>query len=122
MACGLAMGEALTQLNEAWRRGGQPTARMRVGILTGPAVVGSLGSAERMKYATVGNTVNTAARLRDRHEQEPSDYERLGGRFVTRCLGAHRLKGRGDPVTIYRVLGRAEDAEAPAVVGVERSA
>jgi adenylate cyclase len=137
VACGLAMGEALTQLNEAWRRGGQPTARMRVGILTGPAVVGSLGSAERMKYATVGNTVNTASRLESfdkmSFELEPehsvcrvlvgeSTYERLGGRFVTRCLGAHRLKGRGDPVTIYRVLGRAEDAEAPAVVGVERSA
>jgi adenylate cyclase len=120
--CALAMGEALEELNRRWREAGQPTARMRVGILTGPAVVGDIGSQDRMKYATVGNTVNTASRLesfdKEAFELEPEQstcrvvigqptFERVAGRFETRCLGEHRLKGKGQPVTLYRVLARA---------------
>jgi adenylate cyclase len=101
---------------------------MRVGILTGPAVVGAIGSRERMKYATVGNTVNTASRLESfdkiSFEVEPSQatwriligestWSRLGGQFAATCIGAHVLKGKGEPVTIYRVLGRSRDVPSP---------
>ncbi|MBT39564.1 MAG: hypothetical protein CL938_13595 [Deltaproteobacteria bacterium] len=118
--CALAMGEALEALNEDWRRDGRPTARLRVGILTGPAVVGHIGADERMKYATVGNTVNTAARLetydKTAFELEQSTFRILVGQatldrisdcFTTQSVGDHVLRGRGEPVTIYRVLGRA---------------
>lgn len=122
--CALAMGEALEELNARWRANGLPTARMRAGILTGPAVVGEIGSEDRMKYATVGNTVNTASRLESfdkmSFEVEPEQstnrvligqatLDRLGDRFVTKCLGDHRLKGKGRPVTIHRVLARSRD-------------
>lgn len=117
--CALAMGDALEELNENWRRGGLPTARLRVGILTGPAVVGHIGADERMKYATVGNTVNTAARL-ETHDKTAFELEQstcrilvgqatldlVGDRFTTQSIGDHVLKGRGEPVAIYRVLGR----------------
>jgi adenylate cyclase len=122
--CALAMGEALETLNAGWRERGQPTARMRVGILTGAAVVGHIGSERRMKYATVGNTVNTAARL-ESFDKEPFELEpeqstvriligqatadRVGDRFVLRCLGEHVLKGKGEKITIHRVLGRRAD-------------
>jgi len=122
--CALAMGDALRTLNQGWRERGLPTARMRIGILTGPAVVGDIGSQDRMKYATVGNTVNTASRLEgfDKmgFELEPeqstlrilvgqSTLDRLGGEFATKCLGAHVLKGKGEPLTIHRVLGPSRD-------------
>ncbi len=117
--CALAMGEALEELNDDWRSDGRPTARLRVGILTGPAVVGHIGADERMKYATVGNTVNTAARL-ETHDKLAFELEqstcrilvgqatldRIRDRFTTESLGDHVLKGRGEPVAIYRVLGR----------------
>jgi adenylate cyclase len=122
--CALAMGEALAELNAGWRERGQPTARMRVGILTGPAVVGHIGSERRMKYATVGNTVNTASRL-ESFDKEPFELEpeqstirvligqatadRVADRFVLRCLGDHVLKGKGEAITIHRVLGRRID-------------
>ncbi len=120
VACALDMAGELERLNERWREQGAPSARMRVGILTGPAIVGSLGSAERLKYATVGDTVNAAARL-ESFDKAAFDVEsasfrilvgeetrrRLGGRFRTLPLGAHRLRGRGEPLEIHRVLGRA---------------
>jgi len=118
--CALEMGEALDELNEDWRRHGESTARVRVGIYTGPAVVGTIGSADRSKYATVGNTVNTASRL-ESFDKESFQEEarttcrvlvgdptrrRLADRFETSCLGEHVLKGKSEAVTIYRVLGR----------------
>jgi adenylate cyclase len=118
--CALDMAAELERLNERWRREGGRTARVRIGILTGPAIVGSLGSAARLKYATVGDTVNTASRLESfdkagfdadaegfRILVGEATWRRLGGRFRTRSLGVHRLKGKGEPLEIYRVLGRA---------------
>jgi adenylate cyclase len=120
VACALDMAEELERLNERWRRQGEPSARMRIGILTGPVIAGSVGSAAHLKYAMVGDTVNTAARLESfdkaAFDAEPEGFRiligeethrRLGGRFRTRALGAQRLRGKGDPVPIYRVLGRA---------------
>jgi len=117
--CALAMGEALEALNVAWQRDGKPTARLRIGILTGPAVVGHIGADERMKYATVGNTVNTAARLETHDklafEREQSTcrilvgqatIDRVADRFRFESLGEHALKGRGEAVAIYRIVGR----------------
>jgi adenylate cyclase len=129
--CALAMAAALDELNEQWRRAGRPTARLRIGILTGTVVVGAIGSAERMKYAAVGDAVNTAARLesfdKEAFEQDPHSFrvligqatlERLGGGFETECLGDHLLKGKGARVTIHRVYGRrAEGAAEPAYLG-----
>ncbi len=120
VACALDMAEELERLNERWRRQGAPTARMRIGILTGPVIAGSLGSSEHLKYAMVGDTVNTASRL-ESFDKTAFDAEsegfrilvgeethgRLGGRFRTRAIGAQRLKGKGEPVEVYRVLGRA---------------
>jgi adenylate cyclase len=68
--CALAMGRALEELDREWESRGLPTARMRIGLFTGEAVVGSLGSKARMKYTTVGDTVNTAARLESFRKEE----------------------------------------------------
>src|SRR6516164_2305481 len=59
----LAIGQALASANVERRTRGQPPVRLRIGIHTGPAVVGSIGSPSRMNYTIVGDTVNTAQRL-----------------------------------------------------------
>lgn len=41
--CGLAMSQQLKQLNQAWQAEGKPIPSMRIGILTGPLIAGSLG-------------------------------------------------------------------------------
>lgn len=121
VACALQMERELVRLNERWRRAGLPTGRMRVGIFTGPAVVGAYGSEQHLKYTSVGATVNTASRLESfdklgfETEPEPREarilvgeptWKRLGGRFRGECIGAHQLKGNSEPVTIYRIHGR----------------
>jgi len=118
--CALAMGAAMDRLNADWRKRGQPTGRVRVGIFTGPAVVGSLGGDDSMKYTTVGDTVNTAARLESFSKDAfSSDAERadwriligdstmqhLDGAFRIEDLGSHSLKGKQESIRIYRVLG-----------------
>jgi adenylate cyclase len=118
--CALAMGAAMDRLNADWRARGLPTGRVRVGIFTGPAVVGILGGRKSMKYTTVGDTVNTAARLESfakddfSSQAERSDWriligettmQYLGGAFRAEDLGSHALKGKHETTRIYRVLG-----------------
>jgi len=118
--CALAMGAAMDRLNEDWRKRGLPTGRVRVGIFTGPAVVGILGGRKSMKYTTVGDTVNTAARLESfakddfSSQTERSDWRILIGDTTMQYLdeglrvedlGSHALKGKHETTRIYRVLG-----------------
>jgi adenylate cyclase len=123
VSCALAMGEAMDRLNEEWRERDLPTGRVRVGIYTGPAVVGILGGGKSMKYTTVGDTVNTAARLESfakddfSSNAERADWriligsgtmERLDGAFRTLDLGSHAVKGKNEMIRIFRVLGRSD--------------
>ncbi len=115
--CALAMGVALSRLNARWRDQNYPTERLRIGIMTGPVIAGSVGSAQRMSYTTVGDTVNTAARLESfdkvRFKEDlaneyriligESTWKRLGPGYSSVCIGSHRLRGRKGQVTIYRV-------------------
>src|SRR5262249_21293784 len=63
VACAIEMQCARGARNEANRDRGWPPLEMGVGIDTGTAVVGNMGSARRIKYGVVGHIVNTAARI-----------------------------------------------------------
>ena len=62
-AAALAMQGAMAEINEDHVRRGLPRFEMGIGVNTGEAVVGNIGSAQRAKYAVVGNAVNVAARV-----------------------------------------------------------
>jgi class 3 adenylate cyclase len=62
-AAAIAMQRAMVEVNEAHARRGFPRFEMGIGINTGEAVVGNIGSEQRAKYSVVGNAVNTAARV-----------------------------------------------------------
>ena len=57
------MQVTLTQQNEKRRREGRPTFDMGIGLHTGPAIVGSFGSRQRLDFTALGDTVNLASRL-----------------------------------------------------------
>jgi class 3 adenylate cyclase len=119
------MGAELGRLNQRWVREGLPAGRMRVGLSTGPVVVGLLGSSDRLKYTSVGDTVNVAARLesfdREGFGEEAGapvfrvlataeTVRRLGDGFETEPLGTHPLRGRASSVAIHRIRGLASGA------------
>jgi adenylate cyclase len=125
----LGMKQALSDLNEEWADEGRPAAGIRVGVATGVVVSGSMGSADRLKYGVVGDAVVTAQRLEalglDKvdhdFEQQPARIlinaatnAQLDPTFETECVGEFLVKGKNEPVTVYRVHGRTEAGEEAA--------
>ncbi|WP_261208340.1 adenylate/guanylate cyclase domain-containing protein [Laspinema sp. D2d] len=120
VTCALGMAAALKSLNQQWEQGGKPTVSMRVGIATGPLVVGSLGSHHRQDYTIIGDTVNIAARLESYDKSidggicriliSEETYHLLPKRFSTKRVDRVLLKGRQQPVNIYQVCGEQINA------------
>jgi len=121
--CALAMRQEIERLHDYWRQQGMPSARMRVGIFTGPLIVGSLGSKERQEYTVIGDTVNTASRLESYEKSVDADnicriligestLQYLNEQFKTECVGKVYLKGKQLEVTIYRVVSRIQPRQS----------
>ena len=82
--------------------------RIGIGLHHGPAVVGNIGSAERMQYTAIGDTVNIAARLVSRAEPgqiliSETMYQAAGGGDLFHDLGPISVKGRDAQVRVYSV-------------------
>jgi adenylate cyclase len=123
VSCALAMRDRLITINERCIERGLPRLRMRVGICTGSVVAGCLGSSMRMKYTTIGDPVNTAARLESLDKQSfdsghdttdcrilisDTTHELLGNRFLLTLVGSFDLKGKEEQVQVYSVEGFAD--------------
>jgi len=81
---------------------------MRIGLNSGPAVVGNMGSRTRFDYTMLGDAVNLAARLEGVNKQfrtytmvSAATVEKLGGAFPVRELARVAVVGRKEPVTIF---------------------
>ena len=86
-----------------------PSIKMRIGIHTGPVVVGTLGNDLRVEFKAVGDTVNLASRMEGLavpgSTYVTEDTFRLTeGIFRFEVLGEHLVKGRADTVKAYRVI------------------
>jgi len=111
MAC-IDMQARLEKMRARWREEGQPELHMRIGLCTGPAVVGNMGSKSRMDYTMMGDTVNTAARLEGVNKiygiytlVSDSTRHAAGDSIVTREIDAINVIGKAVPITVYEILG-----------------
>lgn len=114
--CALAMEKEVMRLNTELKKQNLPEVGVRIGIYTGMAVAGALGGANRLKYTTVGDTVNIAARLESYDKEfakeklcriliSDTTLHYLNGQFKVEKIGEVYLKGKRKKVAIYHVLG-----------------
>ncbi len=92
--------------------------RCGVGISTGDAFVGNIGSAQRMQYGAVGYTVNLASRLESLTEEynvpiviSETSHQHLAGRMSTRELGDVVPKDMTQALKVFAVLTSAGNGE-----------
>ncbi|HLE11675.1 MAG: hypothetical protein A2504_15745 [Bdellovibrionales bacterium RIFOXYD12_FULL_39_22] len=121
----LKMQIALKELRQKWRSEGDkwPTIvhnmRMRIGINSGEIVTGNMGSASRMNYTMMGDSVNLAARLESSAKQygifiQVAHYTQqiTSAAFDMRELDTIRVVGKTEPITTYELLGEAGQTPA----------
>lgn len=115
----LAMTEALQVLNAERAKAGLSAWQSGVGLNTGPAVAGTMGSQDRWSYTVIGDAVNLASRLEGltkhygvRIIASRATKDAAGPGFVYRSLDLVRVKGKADAVEIFEVLGEAQNPPA----------
>lgn len=107
----LAVQERMARLRDNWKLRGLPELHVRVGMSSGVALVGNMGSQQRFDYTMIGDMVNLAARL----EGTAGTYgigilishamaERVRDRFLVREIDAVRVKGKHIGVRIYELM------------------
>lgn len=110
----IAMQQKLVELRRKWKDEGKPELRMRIGLCSGGAVVGNMGSKNRMDYTMMGDTVNTAARLEGVNKVYGTytlightTRQQLNGAIRVREVDAVHVVGRQTPISIYELISDA---------------
>jgi class 3 adenylate cyclase len=107
----LAIHREMARFNDKIRqeKEGVPPLKMRVGIHTGPVVVGTLGNDLRVEFKAVGDTVNLASRMEGLAEAGSTyvteeTFKLTEGFFRFEALGGREVRGKEEPVNTYRVI------------------
>ena len=116
-AC-LEMRIALDELNKERLERGQVPIMIGMGLHSGEAISGNIGSDERMEYTVIGDTVNQASRIEASTKAFGTDllisdtlYHDCQESFVIEKAGDVEVKGKSKPLSLYKVLGYVENGE-----------
>ncbi len=112
-----------------WEARGWPPVHVRIGLNSGAALVGNMGSEKRFDYTMLGDAVNLAARLEGTNSVYRTwilageQTRALAGEAIAfRELDLVRVKGKLQPVRVYEVLAEADQLTEAQRVLAERSA
>jgi len=114
MACVAAIRgmQKLEELQKSWARQGKPIFKARVGINTGNAIVGNIGTEEHLNYTAIGDNINLASRLEGLNKTygtriliTEATLSEVSGRVISRPVDLVAVKGKGIRVMVYELLG-----------------
>jgi adenylate cyclase len=113
----VTMQRKLGVMRENWRKQGKDELNVRMGINTGPMVVGNMGSRDRMDYTMMGDSVNLAARLEGVNKYYGSlilvsefTHGHVKDLFLCRELDMVRVQGKKDAIRLFEVVDTMEDS------------
>jgi adenylate cyclase len=113
MACSssLKMMKKLKELQNKWKREGIPSFDIGIGLNSGEAIVGNMGSSNRFDYTAMGDSVNLASRMEGLNKIYGTNIiitentqKVVKDKFETRKLDVVQVKGKKKPVYIYELI------------------
>ncbi|MEE9406212.1 MAG: adenylate/guanylate cyclase domain-containing protein [Candidatus Aenigmarchaeota archaeon] len=101
--------EMQASAKELAKKEGMPAVKYGIGVNTGPAVVGNMGSEKRLDYTIIGDAVNLASRLCSKAEGDKviiaeGTYRLVKDRVKVKKVGKMGFKGKAKPIMVYEVL------------------
>jgi adenylate cyclase len=115
MACAscLDMFIKLKELQTKWNKKNLPSFNIGIGLNSGDAIVGNMGSTQRFDYTAIGDNVNLASRLEGLNKIYGTSiiiseytYNFIKDKFETRKLDVVRVKGKRKPILIFELIAR----------------
>jgi adenylate cyclase len=115
----LACQELLLSLENKWAPLGKPALPTRIGVHTGQAIVGNIGSHDRMNFTSIGDSVNIASRLEGANKHYGTNIlvsedvqNEARGKILFRVIDKIVVKGKSSGIVVYEplcIMGNAED-------------
>jgi len=112
----LEMIEKLRELQKKWKGEGIPAFDIGIGLNTGDAIVGNMGSKNRFDYTAMGDNVNIASRMEGLNKIYGTNiiitektYKIIKDKYEIRKLDAVKVKGKKKPVLIYELISHKSD-------------
>jgi len=106
-------------LQKKWLSEGIVPLVIRIGVNSGEAIIGNIGSSQKMDYTAIGDTVNLASRLEGQNKEfnthmmiSESTYQLVKDRVKVRFLAVTKVKGKEEGVRVYELIGFADQPAA----------
>jgi len=111
----LKMIDKLKEIQQNFKKRNLPEINIGIGLNSGEAVIGNMGSSKRFDYTAMGDTVNISSRLESLTKQynvkiiiSQTTYREINEEFVCRELDFVNVKGKNKPIKIYELVGEKD--------------